>query len=122
MNRSNADEVALELIKQLITLGTGTLALTAAFIDKLPSASGYNLAVLSISWVALLISIFCGLKTISAIVKSRLDDNDNWSTNTGKRYAQACQVFFLIGIVCFALFALISIITSHFKSLPEINV
>ena len=46
-----ADEAALELMKQLITLASGVLALSAAFVDKLPKAPQYLLSLLFLSWV-----------------------------------------------------------------------
>ena len=110
MSGTKADEVALELIKQLITLSAGVLALSATFIDKLPRGPSYILLVLLVSWIALVLSIYCGLKTISTIVKSRLESNDDWSKNEGKRYARWCQNCFLAGITVFASFAFISLI------------
>jgi hypothetical protein len=110
MSGTKADEVALELIKQLITLSAGVLALSATFIDKLPRGPSYVLLVLLVSWIALVLSIYCGLKTISTIVKSRLESNDDWSKKEGKTYARWCQHFFLSGITVFASFAYISLI------------
>jgi hypothetical protein len=110
MNRTKADEAALELVKQLITLSSGVLALSATFIDKLPKGPQFLLPILPTAWVALVISIYCGLKTISAIVKSRLDGNDGWSKDKGKTYASCCQNCFLAGLTFFALFAFLSII------------
>jgi hypothetical protein len=110
MSGTKADEVALELIKQLITLSAGVLALSATFIDKLPRGPSYILLVLLVSWLALVLSIYCGLKTISTIVKSRLESNDEWSKNEGKKYARACQNLFLGGIAIFASFTFISLI------------
>lgn len=110
MNATKADEAALELMKQLITLSAGVLALSATFIDKLPRGSSYTLGALAIAWIALVVSIYCGLKTISAIVKSRLASNDEWSKNEGKSYAACCQNCFLAGITVFAAFAFLSLI------------
>jgi|SRR5260370_22967472 len=106
---AKADEAALELMKQLITLSAGVLALSATFIDKLPRGPSYTLGALLVSWAALVVSIYCGLKTISVIVKSRLASNDEWSKNEGRRYAIWCQNCFLAGITIFAFFAFLSL-------------
>lgn len=108
INGTKADEAALELMKQLITLSAGVLALPT-FIDKLPRGPSYTFVALLISWAALVVSIYCGLKTISVIVKSRLASNDDWSKNEGKRYALWCQNCFLAGITIFAVFAFLSL-------------
>jgi hypothetical protein len=109
INRSKADEAALELVKQLITLSSGVLALSATFIDKLPKGPSCLLIALLIAWLSLIFSIYCGLKTISVIVKSRLLDDEDWSKNDGRTYASLCQYSFLVGITVFALFAFISL-------------
>ena len=110
MSPPRADEVALELIKQIVTLASGVLALSAAFIGTLPPVPQYFLCLLALSWAALVVSILCGLKTISAIVKSRLDSNDSWSGGRGKRFAQCSHYSFLAGIAMFAAFAFLSLV------------
>jgi hypothetical protein len=105
---SKADEAALELVKQLIALASGVLALTAAFLDKLPKVPLCFLLCLFLAWAALMLSIFCGIKTISAIVKSRLNSNVEWSEGKGKQFAQWCHYSFLAGIGLFAIFAFLS--------------
>lgn len=106
---SNADEAALELMKQLITLASGVLALGAAFVDKLPKSPKFFLAFLFLSWIALILSLIFGLKTISAIVKSRLESNDDWSRSPGRTFGRVSQFSFLIGIGLFATFAFLSL-------------
>jgi hypothetical protein len=106
---NKADEAALELIKQLITLAAGVLALTATFIDKLPKGPSYMLVFLLTSWLALVISLACGLQAISAIVKSRLGNDQEWSRGAGKKYTTWCKYFFIGGIVVLAIFAFVSL-------------
>ena len=48
-NRPKADDAALELMKQIITLASGVLALGAAFVDKLPKTPKYFLAFSAVS-------------------------------------------------------------------------
>ena len=67
----DAHQIALELMKKLITLASGVVALSATFLEKM-EADFFHIALLGSSWIALVVSIFCGLQTISAIVKSRL--------------------------------------------------
>ena len=108
---ARADDVALELMKQLITLASGVLALSATFIDKLRGATPWLLVILALSWLTLIASVFCGLETISAIVKSRLEPEENdWSTGRGKTYARVSKYTFVAGIALFAMVALLSIL------------
>ncbi len=103
--RNDAHEVALDFAKQLITLSSGVLALSATFIRELPAATLVQLVLLALSWIALAVSVYGGLQTISAIVKSRLNFDDAWSTGAGKRYATTSKLAFLVGVVLFAAFA-----------------
>ncbi|HZE70019.1 MAG TPA: hypothetical protein VE135_10905 [Pyrinomonadaceae bacterium] len=106
---TKADEAALELMKQLITLASGVLALGAAFVDKLPKTPVYLLVLLFLSWTALIISLIYGIRTISTIVKSRLNSDDEWSRGEGRTFGRRCQTSFLIGIGLFAAFAFVSL-------------
>lgn len=111
-NGSPAD-TALELMKQLITLSSGVLALSATFIGEFSTQSLMLIAVLGLAWLALILAVLAGLETISAIVKSRLDDNDKWSTGYGKNAALVSKYGFVIGLTLFAIFALITLATSE---------
>jgi hypothetical protein len=54
----------------------------------------------------LLISVFFGLQTISAIVKSRLKPEEyDWSEGYGKTSARISKYGFVAGISLFAIFA-----------------
>jgi hypothetical protein len=100
-----ADEAALELMKQLITLAAGVLALSATFVEKLRTDVVALLVLLALSWAALICSLLFGLQTISGIVQSRLNQDDRWSRDSGRLSAQICKFAFLAGITAFALFA-----------------
>jgi hypothetical protein len=106
---SDAHQVALELMKQLITLASGVIALSATFIEKFPTR-WVLLPLLATAWVALLVCVFFSLQTISAIVKSRLAGDVEWSKNSGQRFARISKYTFLVGIFLFALFAFVSLL------------
>lgn len=106
-----ADETALELMKQLITLASGVLALSATFIARLRDIRPLLLILLAVSWLALLISVFFGLQAIASIVEGRMnrgDDGDSIEEVTKK--ARVAKFGFLIGIAMFAAFAFGSLI------------
>jgi hypothetical protein len=106
--RDDAHEVALELMKQLIALASGVLALSATFLEKFVPLAPYRLVVLVLAWLLLAFSIFFGLETISAIVQSRLNDGADWSLGYGYKCAKAAKYLFVAGICLFAVFALLS--------------
>jgi len=108
---SDAHQIALELMKQIITLASGVVALSATFLDKL-QAGAVSLGLLGLSWVALVVSIFFGLQTISAIVKSRLDpEHQHWSRGSGQTFARISKYAFVAGIFLFAIFAFVLLIS-----------
>jgi hypothetical protein len=102
----DAAHAALEYIKQIIALASGILALSGTFIEKLVKIIGWHTVALPVAWILLLTSIYCGLATISTIVKSKLNGNQDWAEGTGKRYAQACKISFVGGIGLFLIFVL----------------
>jgi hypothetical protein len=104
MSTDDAAQVALEYIKQIITLASGILALSGTFIDKLVKTVSYQMALLPVAWILLLISVYCGLATISTIVKSKLKDDQNWAEGRGKQYATICKLTFVAGIAVFLVF------------------
>lgn len=100
-------EAALELMKQLITLSAGVLALSATFIGDFPVRDRWLLAFLGAAWLLLAVAVLFGLETISAIVASRLDPEQDWSTGYGKAAARISKYSFVAGLTVFALFALL---------------
>lgn len=111
-SHSEAAKIALELMKQLITLSSGVLVLSATFISQLNPAVPYLLLILVASWCCLITAIVSALKTISALIKSHLKpDLFDWSTGTGQSAAKVSRWSFIAGISLFAVFALVVLIT-----------
>lgn len=109
----DAHLIALEFLKQLITLSSGVLALSAAFIENFLPASPIQSILLFTSWVCLALSIYFGLQAISEIVQSRLMPGLSWADGIGRTYAGASKYFFIAGIVFFAIFAFVSFLFSN---------
>lgn len=101
-----AADAALELMKQLIALSSGVLALSATFIERLAPAGASYVAALLLGWVALIVALVAGLQTISAIVKSRLRPEYEWSTGYGQKAAAVSKYAFVLGIALVAAVAL----------------
>jgi hypothetical protein len=102
---SRADSAAMSLVKQMITLSAGVLALSATFLEKISLLPIWLLLILALAWLALMLSVFGGIQSLSIIVKSRLNRDDNWSKGTGRGFAQLAKYGFLAGIGLFAIFA-----------------
>ena len=96
---SDAHEIALELMKQLITLSSGVLALSATFLREFRLESSYLKIILILSWTFLALAVFFGIQTISAIVKSRLNSDFDWSTGDGKKFASGSKYSFILGLI-----------------------
>lgn len=108
--KNTADEAALEFTKQLITLASGALVLSATFIEKLGELNYLLIIILGLSWILLLVSVYYGLETISAIVKSRLDNDIEWSKGYGKTSAKRSKNSFVLGITLFIAFAFVALL------------
>jgi len=109
----DAHIIMLELLKQLITLSSGVLALSAAFIENFLPESLVQILILIASWICLAISVYSGLQAMSAIVQSRLTPGLDWSQGLGQKYGSASKYFFVAGITIFAIFALVSFLSKN---------
>jgi hypothetical protein len=106
-----AGETALELLKQLIALSSGVLALSATFIDKLRPSHWALLTLLAGSWIALIIAVAAGIQAMSATVKAFHRPEFSFTEEKLRRYARTSKYSFLAGITLFALFAFLSLAT-----------
>lgn len=73
---NDAHRLAIEWIKQLITLSSGIIVLSATFITTIFELINWSIWLLIISWVALLLSIVNGLNSISVIIQSRINQDN----------------------------------------------
>lgn len=102
-DRAGAAEVALELLKQLITLSSGALALSATFATEFRGQFPFTL-VLPASWAAFVVSIITALRAISTIVQSKLRPEHDWSSGKGKRNAAVSRRTFVLGLALLGVF------------------
>lgn len=108
----SAADTALELMKQLITLSSGVLALSAAFIGNFSTTLISLLFILVVAWMSLTIAVLAGIETISAIVKSRLLPEYDWSCGRGLTMARISKYSFVLGLALFAIFAFLTLLTA----------
>src|SRR5712692_1966781 len=83
----------LELLKQLIGLAAGVIALSAAFADKLAPHFGVAARGLGASWLMLIASLFFGLQAMSALVKSLKEPDFSWAADALRRNARLSKDF-----------------------------
>lgn len=96
-----AADAAIELLKQLITLASGALALSATFVSSF-RASTLAPVLLPVCWVVLVASVLAALEAISAIVKSRLTPEFPWSKGYGRTMAALSKYCFVGGLATLA--------------------
>ena len=108
--KTQAADSALELMKQLIALSSGALVLSATFIKEFGSLSWCQIINLALAWLLLVLSVVFGLETLSAIVKSKLSAMADWSEGWGKASAMISKYCFILGMVCFIVFAFTTLI------------
>lgn len=107
-DEQSAGQTALELLRQIIALSSGVLALSAAFIEKFSQRNPAMLVVLGVSWLCLVASVFCGLQAMSAMVKSISRPEFHWSRAHLRTYARASKYTFVLGLALFAIFAFVA--------------
>jgi hypothetical protein len=108
--RDTAAKHALELMKQIITLASGVLALSATFISDLRTEGWVLRVAIAVAWLCLTVAVFFSLQTISSIVKGSLDPDFDWSEGYGRRAAALGKYFFVAGLATFAVFAFLTLV------------
>lgn len=93
---------AVEYLKQIITLSSGILALSATFLASGALTSWHEITFLLLAWASLGISVFFSLETISAIIQSGINSDHQWHKNPGKRSATIAKHSFIAGLFLFA--------------------
>ena len=107
----DASQAALEFAKHLITLSSGVIAVSAAFVAAFGDVEIWTLPILLVAWALLTVSIVGSLDTTSRIVMSRMNNVDDWSTETGLIAARLSRWCFLLGLLTFALFAAVVVLS-----------
>lgn len=109
MNENNdAHKVALEWVKQIITLSTATVVFSGTFVTQIFKHLNWSLWLLVISWLLLVSAIIFCLETISMITNSRIYQDDLWTSASGRSKAKASKWLFILGIFFFVVFAIIN--------------
>jgi hypothetical protein len=117
-NHKNNDAhiVALEWIKQIITLSSGIIVLSATFLKTIFAQLNWSVFLLIASWILLLLSIIFGLKTISQITASRINQDDDWFY---ENESKATKFLFIVGIFLFVIFAIINFLITMYGYQPS---
>jgi hypothetical protein len=118
----DAHIIAVDFSKQIITLASGVLALSATFLPKLTSVPLASLIFLVLSWGTLTLSVYYGLNTISVIIKSRITSDDDWAEGEGQSSASNSKTLFFLGIIFFSVFAFLVLTTpSASQTAPSVT-
>jgi hypothetical protein len=99
-----AQESTRDLIKLLISLASGVIALSAALVEKVSVGVGYSVSILYISWIGLTISIYYGIKSLSMLVHAQQTGATNWYDITLPPM-QKCWRIFLFGVAMLIFYA-----------------
>jgi hypothetical protein len=96
--REKAFVFAQDATKQLITLATGTIALTITFVNDLAKAApGWSLYVLALGWLSYLVSVVCGVMTLMLLTGAVRDPNATVDAPDVAQMAKLQFVSFLLG-------------------------
>jgi hypothetical protein len=101
-----AMDIAIDLVKQLITLASGVLALSATFLPNVKNLSVVGSVILLLAWLTLITSIICGIQSISNFIPDIKDNTQDWIEGKSQKYAKCCKILFILGIVLIIGFAI----------------
>jgi hypothetical protein len=108
----------VDLIKQVITLGIGTLVLSVAFVDKIldiHKASVTKRIVVALTWLDLTFSIAYGCFALEEffVAGSLVSLQEDYSLMMGRaaKYAEASIVMYLIGLASLVLTGIYAVLS-----------
>jgi hypothetical protein len=109
---TKANEIAIEALKQLLTLASGVLALTITFIkdalDTSRSKASYTFLV-PIAWCLLALAIWTGWVAIpDACRKMTLKSDYVFESGRPRVLAKIAQSSFLLGLILLTVFAVLN--------------
>lgn len=107
-----SSDTALELLKQLIGLASGVLALGATFLEKFWTSSVALQVTLAAAWLLLMLSVVAGLQAISSLVQVLRKPDFTWSADAVRKWAKTSKWAFVTGLLLFAVFAFSAALTS----------
>lgn len=98
-----------DITKQLITLGSAILALSATFLKSIVGSYPLSIFLICISWILITISIIFGIITLASLV-DKLKNNiyDPFATPT-RTPAIIQWITFVIGITLFLIFVIVNL-------------
>jgi hypothetical protein len=109
---NDAHNVALEWLKQIITLSSGIIVLSATFIGSIFKKLNWSVSLLVLSWVLFVLAIVFALETMSVITQSRISGNQEWIKGRGRNYARDAKRLFIAAVSVFMVFTLINFFIS----------
>ena len=98
LSTTAAQGSASDLVKLLISLASGVLALSATFIEKLSLGARWVIIVLYFSWAALIVSIIFGVRTLSKLTHAQQTGTTQWG-QMALPSMRWCWRFFQAGVV-----------------------
>ncbi len=97
---AKAYDFASDLIKQLISLGTGVLTLTLAFYDAFLQTSSTPTTWMVASWIVFVLSIVAGILALMALTGGLAGSAEPNIRSRGQQvFAQAQFILFVLALV-----------------------
>jgi len=105
MNKGNerAQDSLIDIIKLMISLSLGVLALSGTFVSQMSSNVKWLIILLCSSWIFLILSIFEGISALGDINHRIQNDTENWYKPSFEK-AKRSWLLFKVGIVLLVLY------------------
>lgn len=116
-----AVDMMVEVVKQLITIATAFIVITASFIEFIvpdfKSISTPNMFIISASWFSSVLSILFGIVALGGVSYSAYEKNEYDLSRNSTKYSMCLQqLLFVLAICLFAFFAHRTISDQHINT------
>ena len=86
---NDAHTIALEWVKHLITLSSSIIVFSGTLVGLVLDEPNWSLGLLVFSWGLFMAVILLSLETISVIINSRINEDNNWTGGKGRNRLKA---------------------------------
>lgn len=111
IDRHQSQESLRDLCKLVISLASGVLAISAAFVARVASDAGPCLLILVLSWCYLIASILRGVKAIDILADAQQKGTTTWWAMTIEP-ARQCWRNFRSGVIALIVFCAATSLTT----------
>ena len=117
--QSPATDLAMDLMKQLVTLNSAVLVLSGTLLGHVLPVPAWDFGFLGVGWLCLVVSLACSIDTMSRIVSSVDSADGLWTEPPCRTIGNLAKWLFFFGVTMLVIFAGVGIFPKLSQDTPQ---